>query len=190
MPKALDITNQKFGKLTALSKVPSRSGKTYWLCQCECGNQKEIQTGHLTGGRTVSCGCLGAVNHLQVQDSIIEMICPICEEPFFPNNHKRKYCYNCSPEGLNAADRLRHLDRILKHKLISYKGGQCEKCGYNKCEGALQFHHTDPAEKEFGIANINFGKYFNMQKLQNEVDKCQLLCANCHAEEHYKKEQE
>ena len=32
MPKALDITNQRFGKLVAISKVPSKNGKTYWLC--------------------------------------------------------------------------------------------------------------------------------------------------------------
>lgn len=57
MPKALDITGQRFGKLVALSRAPSRSGKTYWLCQCDCGNQKEIQTCHLTGEQTKSCGC-------------------------------------------------------------------------------------------------------------------------------------
>ena len=42
MPKAIDITNQKFGKLTAIQRAPSRSGKTYWLCKCECGNEKEV----------------------------------------------------------------------------------------------------------------------------------------------------
>ena len=64
MPKALDLTGQKFGKLTAIKRAQSRNGKTYWLCQCECGNQKEIQTGHLTSGVTQSCGCLNAsINH-------------------------------------------------------------------------------------------------------------------------------
>ena len=58
MPKALDLTNKNFGKLTALSKAPSRSGKTYWLCQCECGELKEIQTSHLITGAIKSCGCL------------------------------------------------------------------------------------------------------------------------------------
>lgn len=57
MPKALDLTGKKFGSLTAISKAPSRSGKTYWLCRCECGNEKEIQTGHLTSGAIQSCGC-------------------------------------------------------------------------------------------------------------------------------------
>jgi hypothetical protein len=42
MPKALDITNQRFGKLVAISKAASKNGKTYWLCKCDCGNEKEI----------------------------------------------------------------------------------------------------------------------------------------------------
>lgn len=58
MPKALDITGQRFGRLVAISKAPSRSGKTYWLCQCDCGNQKEIQTNHLIKGQIQSCGCM------------------------------------------------------------------------------------------------------------------------------------
>lgn len=42
MPAPLNITGQRFGKLIALKKVDSRKGNTYWLCQCDCGNQKEI----------------------------------------------------------------------------------------------------------------------------------------------------
>ena len=64
MPKALDLTGKRFGKLVAISKAPSRNGKTFWLCQCDCGNQKEIQTNNLTSGATQSCGCLSAAaNH-------------------------------------------------------------------------------------------------------------------------------
>ena len=58
MPKALDLTNQKFGRLIAIKKLPSKNGKTYWLCNCECGNQKEVQTSHLTNGLIQSCGCI------------------------------------------------------------------------------------------------------------------------------------
>lgn len=56
MPLALDLTGQRFGKLVALSKAKSKKGKTYWLCQCDCGQQKEIQTTHLRDGRAQSCG--------------------------------------------------------------------------------------------------------------------------------------
>lgn len=57
MAKSLDLTGKRFGKLVAIKKVASRNKNTYWLCQCDCGNQKEIQTGNLTSGRTTSCGC-------------------------------------------------------------------------------------------------------------------------------------
>lgn len=58
MPKSLDLTNQRFTRLVALEKAPSRKGKTYWKCQCDCGVIKEVQTGHLTSGAVKSCGCL------------------------------------------------------------------------------------------------------------------------------------
>ncbi len=57
MPKALDLTGQRFGKLVALQKAQSKNGKTYWLCQCDCGKQKEVQTCHLMDGSITSCGC-------------------------------------------------------------------------------------------------------------------------------------
>lgn len=185
MPKPLDLTNQKFGKLTAIKRAPSRSNKTYWLCLCECGNTKEIQTTHLTTGAISSCGCkkLAAINKIE------DKKCPICGTIFTPNNHKRKYCYECSPEGLNASERLRYMDRKLKAILVAHKGGKCERCGYQRCEGALQFHHIDPTKKEFGVGSINFGGFFDMNELIKETDKCILLCANCHAEEHYIEEQ-
>ena len=70
--------------------------------------------------------------------------------------------------------------------LIEYKGGKCEKCGYNKCDAALQFHHKNPEEKDFAISTINLNtETITMSDLYKEVDKCALLCANCHAEEHY-----
>lgn len=71
MPTALDLTGQKFGALTAVSKAPSRSGKTYWLCRCECGNEKEVQTGHLTSGAIQSCGCK---QHLKKNSGKMQLI--------------------------------------------------------------------------------------------------------------------
>lgn len=65
--------------------------------------------------------------------------------------------------------------------LLNYKGGKCQRCGYNKCNRALEFHHIDPSKKDFGISkNINR----NIEDLKREVDKCILLCSNCHAEVH------
>ena len=67
---------------------------------------------------------------------------------------------------------------------VAYLGGQCQVCGYNKCVGALDFHHKDPLEKDFGIGHKGYTN--SWEKVKNELDKCLLLCKNCHSEEHEK----
>lgn len=80
----------------------------------------------------------------------------------------------------------RQKERGLKRKLelVEYKGGKCEKCGYNKNVAALQFHHINPEEKEIKLDARRLSST-NMDTLYKEVDKCMLLCANCHAEIHH-----
>lgn len=189
MPKALNLTNQIFGNLKVLSKVPSRNHHTYWLCECLlCGNTKEIQTAHLTSGVTQSCGC--QKKEFPFGSDLTEKQCALCGKIFIPNLPNRRYCFDCVPIGLSPTDTLRFKKRKLKHQLIQYKGGKCEICGYNKCEGALQFHHRNPTEKEFQLSDVNLNaSNFSMENLQKEVDKCDLLCANCHAEQHYKEDE-
>ena len=54
-----DLTGKKFGKLTVLGlNHKDARGKTYWLCECDCGNQTITGRNHLIGGTTKSCGCL------------------------------------------------------------------------------------------------------------------------------------
>ena len=65
--------------------------------------------------------------------------------------------------------------------LINYKGGKCQMCGYDKCDRALEFHHLNSTEKDFNISKILTR---SVSSLKEEVDKCILLCSNCHAEEH------
>ena len=186
MPKAIDLTNQRFGKLVAIKKMPSKNGHTYWLCQCDCGKQKEVQTSHLTSGATTSCGCIGKSGFIKEQDV---RVCLLCGKPFIPNHYTRRYCFECVPKGLDAATTIRRKKRLIKEQLIKYKGGKCQKCGYCKCQGALQFHHRDPSQKEFSLSQINLNDTnFSLEKIYQEVDKCDLLCANCHAEQHYRED--
>lgn len=58
-------------------------------------------------------------------------------------------------------------------------------CGYSKCIAALDFHHTDPSKKDFGISSGGYTRSF--EKIKDELDKCILVCANCHRELHYNK---
>lgn len=73
--------------------------------------------------------------------------------------------------------------RETKFKCIEYKGGKCSVCGYDKCSAALEFHHLDPSKKEF---NINKSATLSFKKLKPELDKCILVCSNCHREIHNK----
>ncbi len=65
---------------------------------------------------------------------------------------------------------------------VAYKGGCCQVCGYEKYIGALNFHHINPAEKEFGLSADGLTR--SWERVRKEADKCILLCANCHAEVH------
>jgi len=77
-----------------------------------------------------------------------------------------------------------------KRLLVEYKGGKCERCGFQSdIMEVYDFHHINPDEKEFGLAGG--GKNLSLEKCKKEVDKCQLVCKNCHAiihhEWHFKK---
>lgn len=81
--------------------------------------------------------------------------------------------------------RRQKIARERKIEFIKRLGGRCDKCGieYNSVNGAIfEFHHDDPATKEFGLGSELTNKSFNA--LKAEVDKCQLLCANCHQIHH------
>ena len=73
-----------------------------------------------------------------------------------------------------------------KITLINMFGGKCSICGYNKCIAALQFHHIDPSTKKHQLSMRQTGQ-MSWDDILEEAKKCQLLCANCHAELHYAK---
>ena len=58
MPKALDLTGQRFGRLTVTECLGSINGYRYWAVKCDCGNEELVPSGRLNSGRTKSCGCL------------------------------------------------------------------------------------------------------------------------------------
>src|SRR5262245_22450654 len=75
--------------------------------------------------------------------------------------------------------------RKLREMAIHYKGSRCSLCGYNRCAEALEFHHLDPEKKDFTISDRGYSQ--SWEKIKNELDKCIMLCANCHREVHANK---
>lgn len=87
----------------------------------------------------------------------------------------------------NTPEYYKNRRNEIKESLIDYKGGKCEVCNYDKCKRALHFHHITPSKKDFTISqNL---KSLSIDKVKKEIDKCILVCANCHAEIHESMEQ-
>ena len=80
---------------------------------------------------------------------------------------------------IEAVQKRREKIRLMA---VSYKGGCCQICGYDRCVEALEFHHLDPEQKEFGISSKGYAR--SWERVKREADKCIMLCANCHREFH------
>ncbi|MFA5133707.1 MAG: HNH endonuclease signature motif containing protein [Patescibacteria group bacterium] len=91
---------------------------------------------------------------------------------------KRKYADRA--EYLKkAVDKRR---KMIRKMAVEYKGKKCAICGYSKCVKALDLHHISPTEKDFGISEKGYTRSWERVKI--ELDKCIMLCANCHREIH------
>lgn len=101
-------------------------------------------------------------------------------EDFYQHKSNNKYYPYCKICTNNAALNRQH---SLKKLAVEYKGGKCEKCGYLKYTGALEFHHKIPNEKDFNLSQKTKSN-FN-EEIRKELDKCILLCSNCHREIHH-----
>lgn len=91
---------------------------------------------------------------------------------------------NRTKEEYNEYMKLYVANRFVKLKLraIEYKGGKCQKCKYNECYAAMDFHHRDPNEKDVSWSKLRKRSW---EKIVKELDKCDLLCNRCHSETHH-----
>jgi predicted HNH restriction endonuclease len=102
------------------------------------------------------------------------------------NSCKREYVYSRkSGHTKTKCNTCLVNDRRFKVKedCLNYLGNKCSICGYDKCKRALEFHHIDPSKKEFIISGSHCRSW---EKIKQELDKCILVCSNCHAELHEK----
>lgn len=94
--------------------------------------------------------------------------CTICNRDILTG----RFCNSC---------RTNRRRKAIKEYSILYKGGQCNLCNYSKCMQSLCFHHLDPNQKDFCISSNHCRR---LEDIVAELDKCILLCLNCHAEVH------
>lgn len=113
--------------------------------------------------------------HKTGSSEIEDCKCNTCGKEFVYNRrkgHTRNKCNSCQVNDRRP---------IKKRMAISYLGGKCVVCGYDKCQDAFDFHHLDPSVKTDSITKLYL---HTEEKLKLELDKCVLLCCRCHREVH------
>jgi len=93
---------------------------------------------------------------------------------------KTKFC------SINCKNKF-HVDlkrKRLRIQALEYMGDKCLICGYDHCKDALEFHHIDPTEKDFGISAGGLTRSWEI--IKPELDKCVCVCNRCHREIHSK----
>lgn len=68
-----------------------------------------------------------------------------------------------------------------KKRMIKELGGKCCICGYKKCRDSLTFHHLDPKQKKYSFNKL-LSKIRDWNTVASELEKCVLVCTNCHME--------
>lgn len=114
-------------------------------------------------------------------------LCPLCKvEKLFSEFYSTKnrpiagICKTC----FNKICIKRWIERKLQ--AIDYKGNECEDCKLhikNSHYSVFEFHHLDPIQKDFSWNKLRLK---SLNSIRKELDKCILLCANCHRIRHSK----
>lgn len=147
------------------------------------------------GGKCALCGYGGCVealdfHHLKDKDFTISKYITSWKKTKQELDKCVLLCANCHRskhrkikkihDGMNKT--AVHNFRInQKEKALEYLGRRCVYCGYDKFDEALEFHHVDPRAKAFKISDGNTRSW---SRVRAELDKCIIVCANCHREIH------
>jgi len=129
-----DLTGQKFGRLTVFEYLGARKMKSWWKCQCECGNIIETNTNHLHSGHTKSCGCLNKEGNNKTHE--------LSKTPIYKlwRNMKTR-CYNKNisqykdwgGRGIKVCERWLKFENFYEDMFPSYKKGlSLERIDNNK----------------------------------------------------------
>jgi hypothetical protein len=95
------------------------------------------------------------------------------------------HCQQCAEK---EAQRLIKHRRMLKEKAVAYLGGRCIDCGLqSEYAEVYDFHHRYPEEKDASIAYL-MDTTKRWERIREELDKCDLLCSNCHRIRHAKED--
>ena len=157
-----DLTNQKFGKLTALYPTGNKIGQNYiWHCKCECGNECDVREGDLKNGHTSSCGCqllsLGEQNIKKILQK---------ENIIFKTQHTFQNCRYPNSNYLVRFDfYLPEINRIIEFDGIQHfqaNGGWNNIKTHNKVIERDAFRNQWAAENNIPLVRIPYWERDNI----------------------------
>lgn len=95
-------------------------------------------------------------------------------------------CGNCHVLEHSKKEVASQVDRLRKNAMLNYIGSStCSQCGESKSQHILEFHHVDHSSKEFNINSYRGSHLILPEYIKVELDKCIVLCRNCHLEQHF-----
>lgn len=160
MPKFIDLTGQKFGRLTVLYREEPHSYPIKWVCECECGSIKSIKGASLTQGLTTSCGCLKNENLVGQKFGFLTVV-----ELLKERSKNRQKVYRC----------LCDCGNYVNVRSSDLKTGNTKSCG---C-----YNISLVSERYIDITGQKFGQLTVLEKGNGDVQgvlywKCQCECGN------------
>lgn len=113
--------------------------------------------------------------------------------PYKDENKRKEYKKRWNKEHYRK-NTQKEKDRTKSRKLemrkwfSKYKNTRkCERCGENHI-ACLEFHHNDGSDKKFEISGALSRDCYSKSKILSEIDKCTVLCANCHRKHHFERD--
>lgn len=167
MPKKLDLTNQRFGRLIAIKEGPrNKAGRTTWICKCDCGNEKIVLTTQLTSGKTLSCGCLQKERTRQANQSkslVGQRFGRLVVIERLPNSSKWKCLCDC---GNTIITNTNHLN-----------SGHTQSCGCLQKDRASEIHFKNLTGQHFGMLTVK-GLDVKKSTSKEKFYICKCECGN------------
>lgn len=154
--KSIDLTGQKFGRLTVVERIGSKNSSALWLCKCNCGNETKVTTRDLRSGHTHSCGCYGRERSLKAfkdyTDSKFEDFTglrfgrlTVLKQVDSIDHHFTWLCKcDCGNETIVTANHLRN--------------GDTKSCGCMKNKIMAGMNKKIPTNNSTGVVGVSFHK--------------------------------
>ena len=170
MSNFIDLSGQRFGKLTVIKRSSKIGEPIKFLCQCDCGNQKEIRGGDLRSGRTLSCGCLRKETNSKnnTKNLINQKFGKLTVIAQTDKRYNRSIIWKCKCDCGNIIE-------VPTGRLTS---GNTKSCGCLQKEAASEANSADLINQRFGKLIVL--KKTDIRKNKNVIWECLCDCGNIH----------